>query len=44
VLKRLFTDKPVSDADHDTILKIAGEILDSFKEKPEPDKPEPDKP
>jgi F-type H+-transporting ATPase subunit alpha len=44
VLKHLFADKPLSDTDHDTILKIAGEILAPFNEKPEPDKQEPDKP
>jgi F-type H+-transporting ATPase subunit alpha len=44
VLKRLFADKPLSDTDHDIILKIAGEILVPFNEKPEPDKPEADQP
>jgi F-type H+-transporting ATPase subunit alpha len=42
VLKRLFADQPLSDADRDSILKIAGEILVPFKEKPGQDKPEPD--
>jgi F-type H+-transporting ATPase subunit alpha len=44
VLKRLFADKPLNDADHDTILKIVGELLAPFNEKPEADKSEPDKP
>jgi len=37
VLKRLFADKPMSDHDRDTILKVAGQLIASFKDKPQPD-------
>ncbi|WP_159470277.1 alternate F1F0 ATPase, F1 subunit alpha [Dyadobacter sp. 3J3] len=37
LLKRLYSDKPLSDADRGSILKIAGEILDPFQDKPKPD-------
>lgn len=36
ILKRLFSDKPVSEQDRDTILKTAAEILAPFKDKPNP--------
>jgi F-type H+-transporting ATPase subunit alpha len=38
LLKGLLSDKPLSDGDRDTLLKIASEILDPFKEKTEPAK------
>lgn len=37
VLKRLFADKPMSDQDHDIILKIAGQLIASFKDEPQSD-------
>lgn len=37
LLKRLFTSRPLNDADHELTLKIAGELLAPFKEKTEPD-------
>ncbi|MEO6685108.1 MAG: alternate F1F0 ATPase, F1 subunit alpha [Dyadobacter sp.] len=37
LLKCLYSDKPLSDADRGSILKIAGEILDPFQDKPKPD-------
>jgi len=36
VLKRLFEDKPMSGGDHDIILKVAGQLIDPFKDKPQP--------
>ena len=36
ILKGLLSDKPLSDQDHDAILKIAGELIAPFKEKPVP--------
>jgi F-type H+-transporting ATPase subunit alpha len=36
LLKGLLSDQPLSDQDHDTILKIAGELIAPFKDKPEP--------
>ena len=38
ILKRLFSDKALSDTDKENILKIAGKILAPFQDKPEPDK------
>jgi len=38
VIKRLLSDKPLSAEDRDAILKVAGNILTPFKDKPEPDK------
>jgi len=37
LLKRLYAAKPLNDADHDLILKIARELLAPFKEKAESD-------
>src|SRR5664279_4937150 len=37
VLKRLFSDNDLSDADREIILKIAGDTLASFIDKPEPE-------
>lgn len=37
IIKRLFSDKPLSDQDHDIILKVAGELIAPFKDKPQPD-------
>ena len=37
VLKRLLSDKPLSDPDREAILKVAGNILAPFKDKPDPD-------
>jgi len=36
VLKRLFGDKPISDQDHDIILKVAGQLIAPFKDNPQP--------
>jgi F-type H+-transporting ATPase subunit alpha len=38
ILKRLFSDKPLSSADHDVILKAATDILAPFQGKPALDK------
>jgi F-type H+-transporting ATPase subunit alpha len=37
VLDRLFSDNDLSDADRETILKIAGVTITPFKDKPEPE-------
>ncbi len=37
ILKRLTADAALSDTDRDVILKIAGDTLDPFQDKPEPD-------
>jgi F-type H+-transporting ATPase subunit alpha len=37
VLNRLFSDNDLSDADRETILKIAGDTITPFKDKPEPE-------
>jgi len=37
LLKRLFGDKPMSSEDHDTILKVAGQLIAPFKDKAQPD-------
>jgi F-type H+/Na+-transporting ATPase subunit alpha len=39
LLKHLFAAQPLKNADHDLILKIAGELLVPFKQKAEPDQP-----
>jgi F-type H+-transporting ATPase subunit alpha len=36
LLKSLLSDKPLSDQDHDAILKIAGDLVAPLKKKPEP--------
>ena len=36
LLKRLLSDKPLSDQDRDAILKIAGDLVAPLKNKPEP--------
>jgi F-type H+-transporting ATPase subunit alpha len=36
LLKRLISDEELRNSDKDTILKLAGNILDPFQEKPEP--------
>jgi len=36
LLKSLLSDKPLTDHDHESILKIAGELTATFKNKPEP--------
>ena len=35
MLKRLISDKELSDSDRDTILKMAGNVLEPFQEKPD---------
>jgi len=40
LLKSLMSDKPLSDQDHDAILKIAGELIAPFKEKTVPAQPQ----
>jgi F-type H+-transporting ATPase subunit alpha len=37
LLTRLFGDKPMSSEDHDTILKVAGQLIAPFKDKAQPD-------
>jgi F-type H+/Na+-transporting ATPase subunit alpha len=37
ILKQLFSDKTLSDADRENILKISGNILAPFQDKPAPD-------
>jgi len=37
VLNRLLSDNDLSDADRETILKIAGDTITPFKDKPEPE-------
>ena len=37
ILKRLFSDKELSDSDREAILKIAGDALAPFQDKPEPE-------
>jgi F-type H+-transporting ATPase subunit alpha len=37
ILKRLFSDAPLSDEDRDAILKVAGNALAPFQDKPAPD-------
>ncbi len=37
LLKRFFSDKELSNPDRETILNMAGKILEPFQEKPETD-------
>jgi F-type H+-transporting ATPase subunit alpha len=37
ILKRIFSDKEMSSPDREAILKIAGNIVASFQDKPAPD-------
>jgi F-type H+-transporting ATPase subunit alpha len=37
IMKRLFSDKELSNPDREAILKIAGNLLAPFQDKPEPD-------
>ena len=37
IMKRLFSDKELSNQDREAILKIAGSLLEPFQDKPEPD-------
>lgn len=37
IIKRLYSDKPLSDQDHDIILKVASELIAPFKDKPKTD-------